>query len=195
MDIIMNNYLTLLAKQILEIIPDGLSKVKFAKVLYFAHKGLVQKDLVNVEEMKFIRMPLGPVPVGFRELSQNKDIEVVEVPTNPLVYDKQVYTLRNELRYLDGERRLNILQIANQLVKLTTSELVAAAHREPSWVNHKNGDEYFIEEKDLEIALPSRKNQSGNIELEDQHLQAKLVKGMLEEIVEESTSLEYPKSN
>lgn len=190
-----NNYLHLLAKQILKVIPEGLSKVRFAKILYFTHKGLVQKNLSAPNDMEFIRMPLGPVPVGFKDLSQDPEIEVTEMATSPLVYDKQLYVLQGMNNYFEDERLKAIQEISLLLNRLTTNQLVSIAHQEPSWLNHKNGDEYFLEKDDLEIDLPILKSSSVSSEIDTQHLQAKLVEGMLNDIVDESTSLEYPDSN
>ena len=190
-----NNYLHLLAKQILKVIPDGLSKVRFAKILYFTHKGLVQKNLSSLKDMEFIRMPLGPVPVGFKELSQDPEIEVTEMGISPLVYDKQIYVLQGMDDYFKDERLRVIQETSLQLNKLTTSQLVSIAHQEPSWLNHKNGDEYFLEQADLKIGLPTSNFSNISSEIDNQHLQAKLVEGMLDDIVDESTSLEYPDSH
>lgn len=187
-----NKYLNLLAKQILRAIPQGLSKVKFAKILYFTHKGLVQKKLSSLTAMEFIRMPLGPVPVGFKDLSDDPEIKVTEIATGSLIYDTQLYVLRNMDDYLDKTRAKATQDIAFQLDRLATSQLVSVAHQEPSWINHRNSDEYFLEKSDLEINLPSSIDQSISSEIEIQHLQAKLVEGMIDEIVDESTSLEYP---
>lgn len=190
-----NNYLPLLAKQILKLVPQGLSKVKFAKILYFTHKGLVQKNLSASNEMEFIRMPLGPVPVGFKELSQDPEIEVTEMATSPLVYDKQVYILQGMNNYFEDERLKVIQAISVRLNKLTTSQLVSMAHEEPSWLNHKNGQEYSLEKADLEICLSTSRASKVSSEIATQHLQAKLVEGMIDDIVDESTSLEYPDSS
>lgn len=189
-----NNYLHLLAKQILQVVPDGLSKVRFAKILYFTHKGLVLKRLSSVKDMEFIRMPLGPVPVGFMELSEDRDIVIVQSPSS-LVYDKELYTFRGSGSCFVNNVALEIQKIVNGLNNLTTSELVKIAHQEPSWIRHKNGDEYFLEDDDLKISLPTRRKAEISSDIDEQHLQARLIEGMLDEIIDESTSLEYPNSN
>lgn len=190
-----NNYLHLLAKQILRIIPEGLTKVRFAKILYFTHKGLVQKKISAPRDMEFIRMPLGPVPVGFKELSQDPEIGVTEIAISSLIYEKEVYTLQSVSNYFEADKLKAIQEICLQLNRLTTNQLVSVAHLEPSWLNHKNGQEYFLEEADLERNLPAPNLTNLNSEMDHQHLQAKLVEGMLDDIVDESTSLEYPDSN
>ena len=190
-----NNYLHLLAKQILKVIPEGLSKVRFAKILYFTHKGLVQKNLSAPNDMEFIRMPLGPVPVGFKDLSQDPEVEGTEMGRSRLVYDKQLYVLSGMNNYFKDERLKAIQEISLLLNRLTTNQLVSIAHQEPSWLNHKNGQEYFLEEADLSIDLPTSKLSNVSSEIDTQHLQAKLVEGMIDDIVDESTSLEYPNSS
>lgn len=186
-----NNYLNLLAKEILQEVPQGLSKVRFAKILYFVHKGLVQREKNDLDAVRFIRMPLGPVPVGFKELINDKDIQVIETATNPLIYDKQVYKLKDELS-ISNIRTEAIKKILSLLISFTTSELVTIAHREPTWLNHRNGDEYYLSDQDLVIPLPSKGGKKMDRDLDNQHLQAKLVEGMLNDIVDESTTLEYP---
>jgi hypothetical protein len=139
--------------------------------------------------MQFIRMPLGPVPVGFKQLSA-PDIFVQEVPTSALSYDKQVYHLTGPQVFFDTTQ-LEINQALETLLKLSTNQLVDFSHREPSWIKHANGEEYFIDEADLIISLPITNNVP-DAGLDDQKLQAKLVEGMLEDIVVDSTALEYP---
>ncbi len=189
----MDNYLNLLAKQVLGNTPDGLTKVKFAKILYFVYKGLVQKSFVTSQDLKFIRMPLGPVPVGFKDLSNDEEIKVSE--THQLLsYDMQLYKLIGKSTYFEGEISNTIQEIVTGLVRLPTSVLVDEAHKDPSWINHKNGDEYYLTEEDLAIPLPLTQHAHVDQKEESQHLQAKLVEGMLDEIVDESTFLEYPNS-
>ncbi|OGD94736.1 hypothetical protein A3F02_02735 [Candidatus Curtissbacteria bacterium RIFCSPHIGHO2_12_FULL_38_9b] len=191
-----NQYLHLLAKQILKLTPEGITKVRFAKILYFTHKGLVQEKLSSIKDMEFIRMPLGPVPVGFKGLAEDKEIKIDEVATSPLVYDKQLYTLNDDgVDFTDEKRTVAIKRIVGQLASFSTSEMVAIAHKEPSWMNHRNGDEYYIGVDDLKIALTTTKSSGMNSEIDTQHLQARLMEGMIDEIVEESTSLEYPHSS
>ncbi len=188
----MDRYLRLLAKQVLVNIPEGLTKVKFAKILYFVHKGLVQKSFATSQDLRFIRMPLGPVPVGFKDLSSDKDIKVSEIH-QVLSYDMQLYKLVGTDTYFNNETADFIQEIVAGLVKLPTSVLVDEAHKDPSWVKHKNGEEYYLTQEDVVIPLPLNQRVVNQKE-ESQHLQAKLVEGMLDEIVDESTSLEYPNS-
>lgn len=185
-----NGYLNQLCRRILSEIPEGISKVRFAKILYFTHKTLVQKDLSSVDQMEFIRMPLGPVPVGFMDLS-DANIIVEDSHKPELSYDKQVYKLNIQLK-LDGPIQNAVRCGLEILSKFQTSELVEISHKEPSWLNHFNGQQYYLTTDDLKILLPRLGESQLNSDLDSQRLQAHLVEGMLDEIVADSTSLEYP---
>jgi hypothetical protein len=184
-----DKYLSDLAKRILYEAPHGLTKVKFAKMLYFTNKYLVQNGLVEQTQLGFIRMPLGPVPVGFKTMT-DPEISVEEVPMSTLSYDKQVYRLISGDIFSDNFQAV-IKKAVESLINLSTSRLVEFSHQEPSWVNHVNGEEYYLEEADLNIDIPNVQEEV-SINLEDQKLQAKLVEGILDDIVADSTALEYP---
>lgn len=187
----MNKYLLQLAKQILSV-KKSLSKVYFAKLIYFVHKGLVQKGLSKKEDLAFIRMPLGPVPVGFNRITEDRDIETREEDTG-LIYNKQIYCLskENSIKIKD-ERHDTIKIIVNDLSKLSTSELVEYSHCESSWQKHENSEKYYLDDNDLKKPLPREGKRASNPKLDDQKLQALLLSGMIDEIVDDSTSLEYP---
>lgn len=190
----MNNYLNILAKEVLHTQPQGISKVRFAKIIYFVHKGLVQWNIATVEQLQFIRMPLGPVPVGFKELTDDVMIEVTEIKNSSLTYNAQTYKLRNNTIDIASKYESYIKQIVENLKPLQTSELIEISHKEPSWLHFQNGDEYYLSKEDLQQSLPTRKTTSDiSKEMDDQRIQARLVEGMLSDIVDESTSLEYPK--
>lgn len=184
----MDNYLYALAIEILKLYPSQ-SKVKFAKLIYFVHKELVRSQLVSSNELSFVRMPLGPVPVGFMDLENQKGIQVSNIPT-PLMYNSQVYNFDGsyESKFSDPAKN-NILSTLKSLSRLSTTDIVDLAHKEYSWVNRPNGNEYIIEDRDLETKIP--KNFKSRKE-GDLSLQQKLVSGMLSDIVASSTSLEYP---
>lgn len=190
----MNNYLQRLAIEVLTNSQEGLSKVKFAKILYFVHKGLVKENLANNNELEFIRMPLGPVPKGFKDLTTDPFLTITEKRNNGLAYNSQVYTLKGGQKASSNrEFTKTVSELFHQLNKLSTSELVGKSHHEPSWLQNSNGAEYFLTAEDLEIPLPQR---TGKASAEDNYkLQEKLVEGMLDDIVSSSTSLEYPKDN
>ena len=183
-------YLTEIAIRILQVVPHGLSKVKFAKTIYFVHKQLVKNFNREVTYMGFIRMPLGPVPDGFMKLDTT-EIEIVHVQ-NELSFDSQVYKCSNV--YFEDTLQGHVDKIVKGLNKFTTYDLVDISHCEPSWINHHNGEKYFLTEEDLKTVFPKANLERRNHSFSDQNLQAKLVEGMLNDIVEESTLLEYPDS-
>lgn len=190
----MNTYLTSLAKYLLSFEPkEGISKVRLAKLIYFAHKGLVQQGLSKIDELKFIRMPLGPVPLDFKALSGESSFATRQVATT-LSYNKQVFMLNDDFVVENDFRYEYVKNLYKQLRTLSTSTLVAESHKEPSWQKYHNGDEYFMEKDDVLLPLPLTTGAKVSQEVENQLLQARLVEGMLDDIVEESTLLEYPKS-
>lgn len=186
------NYFNKLSKYILYICPDGLTKVRFAKMIYLVHKALVQKNKFNPDELKFIRMPLGPVPYGFKNLVEDNDIVISEAYT-ALSYNRQTYKLKEGLALDKDSFYEDVKEAINNLKSFLTSQLVEYTHGEPSWLNHSNGKEYFITKEDLKRQLPKKGKHLQNVVKEDQLLQAYLVDGMIDDIVEESTTLEYPK--
>ena len=184
-------YLNNLAKEILKNVPEGISKVKFAKILYFVHKSLVLENLSEINDLKFIRMPLGPVPVGFKDLYNDKDI-TIEKTSGSLSYNMQIYKIVHANSYLGSQQQQVITSSVKSLITFPTSELVEVSHQEPSWIKFANGSEYFISKEDLDLALPTQKKDTLSTEIDNQRLQARLVEGMLDDIVLESTALEYP---
>jgi hypothetical protein len=109
-----------------------------------------------------------------------------------LSFDKQTYTGNGQSNYSDKEQE-HIREVVQSLNGISTNELVEASHLEPSWLSHVNGVEYYIATDDLSQPFPKTKSVSQDEKLSEQHLQAKLVEGMLDDIVDESTLLEYPK--
>lgn len=189
----MNTYLFSLAKYLLSQEPkDGISKVRLAKLIYFSHKALVKQGLVKTSDLGFIRMPLGPVPQGFKDLSRDPSIIIGYVATG-LSYTKQVFRFSGSCD-TNNARYSSVQTLYHMLSTIPTSALVEASHKEPSWMHHANGDEYFIGKEDIELPLPAAQVTSVTQETDNQFLQARLVAGMLDDIVEESTRLEYPKS-
>lgn len=185
-------YINNLAKEILKNVPDGISKVKFAKILYFVHKGLVLNKQTNVTNLKFIRMPLGPVPVGFKDLYQDREISVEKTPSS-LSYNMQIYKVLHSISYFEKPQQEIIAKLVKKFMIISTSELIEISHKEPSWLNHINGEEYFITDEDLKIDLPIQSSTKIiNTEIDEQRIQARLVEGMIDDIVKESTALEYP---
>lgn len=175
---------------------DGLSKVRFAKIIYFLHKELIRAGLSTSEDLGYIRMPLGPVPVGFMELANNCKEITLEKRTTGLFYDANVYKLPRRFHVskdddVDYQAVESILEV---LREFSTSKLVEVSHLEPSWLKHGNSERFYISNKDMSNILPkkTRLNSLNNNGFEDESLQASLVSGMLKDIVDESTDLEFP---
>lgn len=190
----MNNYLIKLARQILSV-KSGLSKVQFAKIIYFVHKGLILQNKSNTKDLGFIRMPLGPVPIGFKELTKsNTGIFTKEEKTDyNLAYNAQLYFLRESLsENIRDERYATVKQLVNSLSSLKTSELVEISHKEPSWLERNNSVEFYISTEDLKNDLPVKLQRNIDDTFDKQRLQAFLLSGMINEVVDESSSLEYP---
>jgi hypothetical protein len=187
----MTQYLNNLAKEILNNESTGLSKVRFAKTIYFVYKGLLLKSLIQADAIRFIRMPLGPVPVGFKELNQDSEI-LIKTTTSSLFYNTETYLLKNYKENFDKLNRDAIASILKTIKNVPTSELVEISHKDPSWSKNGNGSEYYISEDDLKLGLPLNNKNSLSPEIDEQRIQARLVEGMLTDIVEESTLLEYP---
>lgn len=188
----MNPYLYTLAKDVLLHETNGISKVRFAKILYFIHKELIRVGEVASDELSFIRMPLGPVPYGFMDLGLSKHIDVLIADKAALSYNTQIYKLKKAEKVKPSEYYPVVERVLNALHAFNTSQLVEISHLDPSWVKAKNGDDYYITKEDLSNNLPKNNAPKLSKELDAQRLQASLVSGMIDDIVEESTSLEYP---
>lgn len=186
----MNDYLQNLATQVLLANQSlGISKVRFAKTIYFVFKSLVNFDLAQINALEFRRLPLGPVPVGF-EMIANSEIKVTKQSIG-LSFDAEIYQLINTGVAVDNVTGTVISDVTSKARQLPTSKLVELSHQDSSWRSHRNGDTYFIIQDDLQNQLPS-KGQKTSPALDEQHLQASLINGMMDEIVDESTKLEYP---
>lgn len=183
-----------IAKLILAAENSPISKVRFAKTIYFVHKELIRRDLAKSNDIAYIRMPLGPVPCGFMNIT-NRDNEIITtIMPSGLFYNTVQYSLRKKIFSSDTKKDplfKTVSEILSKLRKFNTSELVEMSHEDPSWSNNKNSFEFYISEKDLENELP-RRRQITQLDSDDQLIQAKLVEGMIDEMVDESTALEFP---
>lgn len=188
----MNNTLVKLAEAILYKEKGGLSKVRFAKTIYFVHKELVRNKLLKATDIEYIRMPLGPVPVGFMSLQDQRNVSVFTKSTQ-LMYNATVYTISDEYTPDQGKVLDAITSTLVEIDHISTSLLVELSHKDPSWAGSFNGVEYFIKDVDLKNKLPKKsKTQKVDPELDEQLIQSKLISGMMPDIVGESTDLEYP---
>lgn len=185
--------LKLLAKDILFQSHSAISKVRFAKMIYFAYKHLVKLNIYSSEDLAFIRMPLGPVPVGFMDLSTSSDF-LVKTSALGLMYNRESYELKDREKYLCAIDEKILNEFVLKLHSFSTSKLVELSHEDYSWKNHSNGQEYFLTKKDLETTLP-RTSILVNEDIDNQLIQARLVHGMEDDAVVDSTNLEYPENN
>lgn len=174
-----------LAINILAINSEPISKVRFAKTIYFVHKELIRTGLANSNDIEYIRMPLGPVPNGFFEIQFFcPEITSEKQLNSDFSYPTENYSTTTPFNGSESFRR-SIAHILSVLKKFPTSNLVDASHQDPSWINNPNGKTFFISESDLKNSLTILKNSSYTI-------QASLIRGMAADMVAESTSLEFP---
>lgn len=201
-----------LARIILLLIGRPVSKVRLARLIYFVHKDLIRKKLLMPTSILYIRSPLGPIPDGYTTLTlESEDIIAQPNTSSNLSYAAEDYavseraietesTLLEQYRDMLGviEKTLKILQ------PYTTPELIRISHNEPSWLAHHNGEIYQISPQDLKLTFPEQKPlhlKLNLIPLADKSktqtnkigaMQAHLLRGMIADIVKESTDLEYP---
>lgn len=170
---------------------SSLPKVRFAKVIYFVFKYTVNHDDNSSRDLEFVRMPLGPVPVGFMELINDDDF-VVEETTTGLMYNRQSYYLSNKNSHLIQNYSFDMDKLISKIEHFRTNELVELSHQDSSWKSHSNGQEYFINDEDIKLLLPRKSKLSVSSEVDDQLVQARLVAGMESDAIIDSTLLEYP---
>lgn len=192
-----------LATTILLLNHGPISRVRFSRTIYFVHKELVRKKLMQLDDIAYLRLPLGPVPEGFMTLAIDLPNIIVQPIASPtLSYEAEEFALSDTEKSLDSTSQ-NPQQLYHVVEKTlaalkthSTSELVAASH-DQSWLAHANGERYFLTTTDLKntfpfitISLRFRIKRPANNEIG--LLQATLLRGMLNDIVRESTDLEYP---
>ncbi len=186
-----------LTKLILTIYNQPISKIKLSKTIYFLHKELIKSQVMLPEDIIYIRKPLGPTPKDFKTLSlENSDFTVVHNDSN-LSYNQENYILKTKSKHakkIEIEKNLLYINVENILQKLTrisTARLVELSQMEPSWLSIPNGTEFVISKKDLDTNEIVTHNRLWNDDLSNL-MQANLLRGMLEDIIKESTDLEYP---
>lgn len=187
-----NNFLNKLTLDILSV-SNGVSKVKLAKIFYLTHKWLVQNNLAKSKDWAYIRMPLGPVPIHFNTLKKSDLIKINTEPTS-LSYNMEVYYLMPGVDVVLDNKKIK--DTISFLAKFSTSDLVDYTHNEPSWLKYDNGSEYIMSELDIKRKFPMTNKTGAYNAIEDnQTLQSQLIEGMIDDIVEVSTALEYPKTD
>lgn len=189
-------YSVSLAKIVLEIIGSPIPKVRLAKLVYFAFKELVSANVVNIQDMSFVRMPLGPVPHGlFPNIDIDSEVKI-SITNVGLSYNRQSYSLlnlkKNNIIFEETRILKDRLAIINGY---PTSTLVECSHNDDSWKSHINGDTYCISKLDInnnQFAINASLKDEIDSTLDDQLVQSKLVDGMIDDIVKDSSSLEFP---
>lgn len=201
-----------LARIILLLIGHPVSKVRLARLIYFVHKDLIRKKLLAPSSILYIRSPLGPIPDGYTTLAlDNDDIITTRNTSTHLSYAAEDYTVSE--RAIEEESTLleqyrDMLGVIEGTLKILrpykTPELVKISHQEPSWLAHHNGEIYEISPQDLKVTFPEQKPLHLKINLipiidkskselnKAGAMQAHLLRGMIADIVKESTDLEYP---
>lgn len=191
-----------LARLILSINSGPLNRIRFAKTIYFVHKELIRKGIMRSEDVAYIRSPLGPVPDGFLTLSLSPYI-ILRKTNAPLSFDAEEYLLNPEQPEtspplsIQVQSRPIIQKTLNLLNAHSTASLVEASH-DLSWQQHLNGERYYIIPTDLKNTFPFSQIRI-KIRIKTKKpvnptgaLQANLLRGMIHDIVKESTDLEYP---
>lgn len=184
-----------------------ISKIRLARMVYFVHKDLVRKKLMQIDEIAYIRSPLGPIPEGFLDLpKEHPGITSQRNPDANLSYANEEYTVPSgdaETESTNLEQYRDVLSAIERVLKalrgIPTPELIRASHRDPSWIAHDNGDIYNITAADLKNTFPFSTLPAIRIKVhfsrstpEIGAIQANLLRGMISDIVKESTDLEYP---
>lgn len=218
-----------LASLILAIGGQPIRRVRFAKAIYFTHKALIAQKLAQISDLKYIRLPLGPVPDGFLTLATDFPDLITENADllGQLSYESEFLSACPDPQALIAKFDPKIVSSVQQTLSLlntfSTPELVKHS-QDPSWLTHFNGERYELTSLDLKNTFPvipksqklfhSSKNPNNllskiTIKLPQKFrlqlkihpdtplteigaLQANLLRGMLKDIVKESTDLEYP---
>lgn len=193
-----------LARTILLLNHSPINRVRFARIIYFVHKELIRKKFMSPEDIAYIRSPLGPIPEGLLRLALEHPNIITHPATGPS-FAAEEYAIN--LSDTDESEETLMLEQYREVLKATertlkalspysTPELVEASHADPSWVNNFNGARFFITPADLKNPFPFTairiKIRVKPAPSELGALQANLLRGMMQDIVKESTDLEYP---
>lgn len=198
-----------LARIILLLNHHPISKVRFSRTIYFTHKELIRKKFMKIEDIAYVRSPLGPIPQGFLSLAHDyAEIVVKHNPTTSLSYATEEYAIstnpesEDETSMLEQYREIlaAVEHTLGALQEYSTPQLVDISHYEPSWLEHSNGEIYYLTAADLKNTFPFSSFSPKQLKIRLGRpknnkigaLQATLLRGMIADIVKESTDLEYP---
>lgn len=194
-----------LSKTILLLNKTPINRVRFARIIYFTHKELVRKKFMSPEDIAYIRSPLGPIPDGLLRLTLEHPNIIANPASGRPSFAAEEYAINptnaeetDETLMLEQYRE--VLEAVERTLKAlslhTTSELVEASHADPSWIHNFNGARFLITPADLKNPFPFAtiriKIRVKPAPTELGALQANLLRGMMQDIVKESTDLEYP---
>lgn len=187
-----------LTNLVLNLSETPLTRIRLAKTIYFVHKELTRKKLMQSQDIAYIRLPLGPTPDGLSNIIANHPEIITRNITNTnLLYENTTFT-SNQTQSTDYPPEIaNTTKKTIKLLQNYPTPHLVRASQDPSWFAHKNGESYHFTQTDLKNPFPNNplgikihikttpKNEIGA-------LQATLLRGMLTDIVKESTDLEYP---
>lgn len=185
-----------LTELVLSLSETPLTRIRLTKAIYFVHKELVRKKLMQIQDIAYVRLPLGPAPIGLPEIILNDtNIAVRDIPSS-LLYENRAYTINEPINNAKPEIVNTVKKTLTLLQGYRTAELVHAS-QDPSWLTHINGTEYHLTTADLKNPFPNAQIRfkihiKATPNNEGGELQATLLRGMLADIVKESTDLEYP---
>ncbi len=193
-----------LANLILALNQQPIRRIRLAKLIYFAHKELIRKGIMQPNDIQYLRMPLGPTPIGLVSLTEdsNDEIYTTKIPSPLLTFESEEFSTHltpQAAEQLSPKSSLIIKKLLYNLDKKPTSELIKLSQRDPSWRIHHNGEHYHITSNDLKNPLPRIQLKINIVRHlpnnETEAIQAALLRGMAPDIIEESTDLEYPDEN
>lgn len=177
-----------------------MTRLRLTKTIYFVHKELIRKQIMQKQDIAYIRLPLGPTPENLPAALINHPNILIQDLSSNLLYENQSYTILSQPEHLPDApegTKTSIKKILKLLRPYSIPELVKAS-QDPSWLMHANGEKYYITATDLKNTFPNPKLdfkirlKSTPVNNEIGALQATLLRGMLADIVKESTDLEYP---
>lgn len=193
-----------LANLILALNQQPIRRIRLAKLIYFAHKELIRKGIMQPSDIQYLRMPLGPAPIGLVSLTEDSNGEIysIKIPSPLLTFESEEFGTHfapQTAQQTSPKASLIIKKMLDALNKKPTSELVKLSQRDPSWRLHHNGEHYDITPSDLKNPLPRIQFKINIVrhlsDNEAEAIQAALLRGMTPDIIEESTDLEYPDEN
>jgi len=162
----------------------GVTKMKLAKLLYFADKEHLLNYGRPILGDRYIKMEFGPVPSrGYNLMKGESTAEDQEL------FDRHISVTGNDisLRASADKRHLSETDIealdeaCKRYGQLTAAQLSHFSHREPAWMNAD-----LNSEMDYRLLFANRTNAAGVEQMaqDDQELKDALAESVFEEILE-----------